>query len=60
MSLQKVLPPNPPRDDYATFEHIVARSRGGDSAAGNIVLAHYRCNQLRGDGVGPNAGSFGQ
>lgn len=33
----------------ATFDHVVPRAYGGTDDPGNIVLAHRRCNQLKGD-----------
>lgn len=39
--------PNHPR--YITFDHIVARSAGGDSKLSNLRLAHRSCNEVRGN-----------
>jgi 5-methylcytosine-specific restriction endonuclease McrA len=36
-----------PKD--ATRDHVVARSKGGPGTDDNIKLAHWRCNQLKGD-----------
>lgn len=33
----------------ATFDHLIPRCYGGSDEPGNIVLAHRRCNQLKGD-----------
>lgn len=34
---------------YVTFDHIVPRSRGGDSKLENLRLAHRLCNTKRGN-----------
>lgn len=34
--------------DYATWEHLIPRSQGGNGLEENTVLAHRRCNQERG------------
>lgn len=33
----------------ATFDHLIPKAYGGTDAAANIVLAHRRCNRLKGD-----------
>lgn len=33
----------------ATRDHVIPRSRGGPGTDDNIRLAHWRCNQLKGD-----------
>lgn len=33
----------------ATFDHVIPQAYGGADVAGNIVLAHRRCNQSKGD-----------
>ncbi|HYD30856.1 MAG TPA: HNH endonuclease [Azospirillaceae bacterium] len=33
----------------ATFDHVIPQCYGGTDDPGNIVLAHRRCNQLKGD-----------
>lgn len=33
----------------ATFDHLVPLSGGGEDSPENLVLAHYDCNQLKGD-----------
>ena len=35
-----------------TFDHVVPRSQGGSDEVGNLRLAHYACNLVRGDGNG--------
>ena len=35
--------------DYPTFDHIVARSKGGRRTLTNGVLKHKHCNAMRGD-----------
>lgn len=52
MSMVSSKPPKPPRDDYATFEHLLPRSRGGKSGPRNVVLAHHLCNARRADATG--------
>ena len=32
-----------------TFDHIRPRAKGGDDSAGNLQLAHARCNKIKGD-----------
>jgi len=49
MSLEAHVPPMGPRRDYATFEHIVPKSKGGKSNFANVVLAHTICNLKRGN-----------
>jgi 5-methylcytosine-specific restriction endonuclease McrA len=49
MSLEANKPPLGPRRDYATFEHLVPRSKGGKSNFENVVLAHAGCNLKRGN-----------
>jgi hypothetical protein len=34
---------------YITFDHIVPRSKGGLDDLRNLRLAHYGCNQVRGN-----------
>lgn len=34
---------------FATFDHIVPRSKGGPNALTNLKLAHKRCNGKRGN-----------
>lgn len=43
--------PNSGNNDpkFATWEHIIPRSRGGTNELINLVLAHYECNQKRGN-----------
>ena len=36
-----------PARDFATFEHLKRKDRGGDDFGDNIVLAHYKCNIKR-------------
>lgn len=33
-----------PARSFATFEHLVRRQDGGTNRAGNVVLAHSKCN----------------
>jgi len=33
----------------ATFDHLIPQAYGGTDDPGNIVLAHRRCNQMKGD-----------
>ncbi len=33
----------------ATFDHVIPQAYGGVDAPGNVVLAHRRCNQIKGD-----------
>lgn len=33
----------------ATFDHVVPQAYGGVDEPNNIVLAHRRCNQMKGD-----------
>jgi 5-methylcytosine-specific restriction endonuclease McrA len=33
----------------ATDDHLIPRAYGGADVPGNVVLAHRRCNQLKGD-----------
>ncbi len=33
----------------ATLDHVVPRSKGGRGTKDNLKLAHYECNQLKGD-----------
>src|SRR4051794_8954390 len=33
----------------ATDDHLIPRAYGGATVPGNIVLAHRRCNRLKGD-----------
>ena len=44
MSLTNRRPDGNPAGDFATFEHIKRRADGGTNSAGNVVLAHARCN----------------
>lgn len=37
-------------DWKATLEHIIPKSKGGSDEIDNLVMACFRCNQLRGDG----------
>lgn len=42
------------RADYptiATWEHIIPVAKGGTNALSNLLLAHRRCNQERGDAI---------
>jgi len=34
----------------ATFDHIIARSKGGGDGPENLQLAHARCNKIKGAG----------
>lgn len=36
-------------DNGWTKEHLVPRSKGGNGRAGNVVLAHLKCNTARGN-----------
>ncbi len=38
-----------PMGAQATDEHLVPRAYGGADVTGNVVLAHRRCNALKGD-----------
>ncbi|PWC42081.1 HNH endonuclease [Azospirillum sp. TSO22-1] len=38
-----------PAGAKATFDHVVPQAYGGVNEPGNVVLAHRRCNQLKGD-----------
>lgn len=42
---------DPPRWDYATFEHLTPRHMGG-KLHDNAVLAHCWCNNARGGSLG--------
>ena len=33
----------------ATYDHLIPQAYGGADVPGNVVLAHARCNQLKGD-----------
>ncbi len=33
----------------ATFDHVIPKAYGGADDPGNIVLAHLRCNRMKGD-----------
>ncbi|MGQ9365717.1 HNH endonuclease [Azospirillum sp. ST 5-10] len=33
----------------ATFDHLIPQAYGGVDSPGNVVLAHRRCNQKKGD-----------
>lgn len=35
--------------NFATWEHIIPVSHGGSDKLINLVLAHYKCNQERGN-----------
>jgi 5-methylcytosine-specific restriction endonuclease McrA len=35
-------------DDVATRDHVQPRSRGGGGQTDNLVLAHIRCNRVKG------------
>lgn len=35
--------------DFRTIEHVIPRSKGGTDDMSNLVLAHFRCNNKRGD-----------
>lgn len=37
---------------FATFEHVVPRSRGGTNLMANLVVACRQCNHERGNGRG--------
>lgn len=39
---------NPVPDDTATFEHLIPKSKGGKDSFHNLVLAHRKCNKIRG------------
>lgn len=39
---------NPPRDNDATYEHVIPRCLGGSQVPYNKVLVHHKCNQRRG------------
>jgi 5-methylcytosine-specific restriction endonuclease McrA len=34
-----------------TVDHIVPLSKGGDDTRGNVQLAHFRCNSVKGNRV---------
>lgn len=34
--------------EYATWEHLLPKSIGGPNVQSNLVLAHAKCNKLRG------------
>lgn len=36
-------------ETYATFDHLVPRSKGAPNHMGNLRLAHKRCNVKRGN-----------
>lgn len=36
-------------DDPATVDHLSPVARGGDNLLDNLVWAHFRCNQFKGD-----------
>ena len=38
-----------PMGASATDDHLIPRAYGGQDVAGNVVLAHRRCNLLKGD-----------
>ncbi|WP_207481168.1 HNH endonuclease [Arenibaculum pallidiluteum] len=38
-----------PMGAAATDDHLIPRAYGGADLPGNVVLAHRRCNQLKGD-----------
>jgi 5-methylcytosine-specific restriction endonuclease McrA len=47
-------------DMYITFDHIIARSKGGMSELKNFQLAHRHCNEARGnDPILPGDEGFG-
>ncbi len=33
----------------ATFDHVIPAAYGGINTPGNVVLAHRRCNRMKGD-----------
>lgn len=35
--------------DAPTFEHLIPRSKRGRDTIDNVVIAHRKCNQARGD-----------
>lgn len=35
--------------EFATWDHIVPKSKGGTNDRSNVKLAHRRCNELRGN-----------
>ena len=39
-----------------TFDHIIPRAAGGPDRAGNLQLAHARCNKLKGKSQRAGAG----
>lgn len=39
----------PDAEDYATIDHVIARSRGGPEDIANLRLAHRGCNEARGN-----------
>ncbi|MBP2297536.1 HNH endonuclease [Azospirillum picis] len=41
----------------ATFDHLIPQAYGGIDAPANVVLAHRRCNQRKGDRL-PTAGEL--
>lgn len=36
---------------YATIDHVIPKSKGGTWDKGNLVLACYSCNQIKGNKV---------
>lgn len=39
----------PLEPEHATLDHVFPMSRGGTHAPGNLVVACFGCNQLKGD-----------
>lgn len=54
MTIERARPFHQP-PDFATFEHLQARSRGGGDGGGNVVLACRDCNWHRGAMATPAA-----
>lgn len=40
---------NNPLEDDITLEHLISLVQGGKNTLGNMVLAHYKCNQEAGN-----------
>lgn len=41
----------PLNPEHATLDHVHPVSRGGTHAPGNLVIACFHCNQLKGDAL---------
>lgn len=40
----KFLPKDHNDEEYATLEHVIPKSKGGQSTWENVKLAHFKCN----------------